>query len=192
MQREPRDDVISGFLAAEIDGRPPHHRGNSRHPLPLPDRRARHRQRFTHVLLRFPGSEPRAPPPDRRRPHGHPPSGRGAAALGIAGSRRRAAGGDRGHRVAQRRAPVRRAPRSSSAMARPMSTRRPLPMAWTSGSTARRTGTSPSGVASIAVWGATWPGGSCVSPCGEWHRRIPDYRIKPGHEDLEYPPGSGT
>jgi cytochrome P450 len=23
----------------------------------------------------------------------------------------------------------------------------------------------------------------------EWHRRIPDYRIKPGHEDLEYPPG---
>src|ERR1700722_2226807 len=23
----------------------------------------------------------------------------------------------------------------------------------------------------------------------EWHRRIPDYRIMPGHEDLEYPPG---
>jgi cytochrome P450 len=23
----------------------------------------------------------------------------------------------------------------------------------------------------------------------EWHRRIPDYRIKPGHEDLKYPPG---
>jgi cytochrome P450 len=23
----------------------------------------------------------------------------------------------------------------------------------------------------------------------EWHRRIPDYQIKPGHEDLEYPPG---
>lgn len=23
----------------------------------------------------------------------------------------------------------------------------------------------------------------------EWHRRIPDYRIKPGHEQLEYPPG---
>jgi cytochrome P450 len=23
----------------------------------------------------------------------------------------------------------------------------------------------------------------------EWHKRIPDYRIKPGHEDLEYPPG---
>jgi cytochrome P450 len=23
----------------------------------------------------------------------------------------------------------------------------------------------------------------------EWHRRIPDYRIKPGHEDLEYSPG---
>ena len=23
----------------------------------------------------------------------------------------------------------------------------------------------------------------------EWHQRIPDYRIKPGHEDLEYPPG---
>ena len=23
----------------------------------------------------------------------------------------------------------------------------------------------------------------------EWHRRIPDYRIKPGHEDLEYPAG---
>jgi cytochrome P450 len=23
----------------------------------------------------------------------------------------------------------------------------------------------------------------------EWHRRIPDYRIKPGHEDLQYPPG---
>ena len=23
----------------------------------------------------------------------------------------------------------------------------------------------------------------------EWHRRIPDYRIKPGHEKLEFPPG---
>ena len=23
----------------------------------------------------------------------------------------------------------------------------------------------------------------------EWHRRIPDYRLKPGHEDLEYSPG---
>jgi len=23
----------------------------------------------------------------------------------------------------------------------------------------------------------------------EWHRRIPDYRIKPGHEELVYPPG---
>jgi cytochrome P450 len=23
----------------------------------------------------------------------------------------------------------------------------------------------------------------------EWHRRIPDYALKPGHEDLEYPPG---
>jgi cytochrome P450 len=23
----------------------------------------------------------------------------------------------------------------------------------------------------------------------EWHKRIPDYRIKPGHENLEYPPG---
>jgi cytochrome P450 len=23
----------------------------------------------------------------------------------------------------------------------------------------------------------------------EWHRRIPEYSIKPGHEDLEYPPG---
>jgi cytochrome P450 len=23
----------------------------------------------------------------------------------------------------------------------------------------------------------------------EWHRRIPEYRIKPGHEQLEYPPG---
>lgn len=23
----------------------------------------------------------------------------------------------------------------------------------------------------------------------EWHKRIPDYRIKPGHEKLEYPPG---
>ena len=26
----------------------------------------------------------------------------------------------------------------------------------------------------------------------EWHRRIPDYRIKPGHEELEYPPGSAA
>lgn len=23
----------------------------------------------------------------------------------------------------------------------------------------------------------------------EWHRRIPEYRLKPGHEELEYPPG---
>ena len=24
---------------------------------------------------------------------------------------------------------------------------------------------------------------------GEWHRRIPDYGLKPGHEELEFPPG---
>ena len=23
----------------------------------------------------------------------------------------------------------------------------------------------------------------------EWHRRIPEYSLKPGHEDLQYPPG---
>ena len=23
----------------------------------------------------------------------------------------------------------------------------------------------------------------------EWHRRIPEYGIKPGHEELEWPPG---
>jgi cytochrome P450 len=23
----------------------------------------------------------------------------------------------------------------------------------------------------------------------EWHRRIPEYSIKPGHEELEYEPG---
>jgi cytochrome P450 len=23
----------------------------------------------------------------------------------------------------------------------------------------------------------------------DWHQRIPNYRIKPGHEDIEYPPG---
>jgi cytochrome P450 len=23
----------------------------------------------------------------------------------------------------------------------------------------------------------------------EWHRRIPEYRVKPGHEDLQYPQG---
>ena len=23
----------------------------------------------------------------------------------------------------------------------------------------------------------------------EWHRRIPEYRLAPGHEDLEYPAG---
>jgi cytochrome P450 len=23
----------------------------------------------------------------------------------------------------------------------------------------------------------------------EWHRRIPDYHLTPGHEELEYPPG---
>jgi cytochrome P450 len=23
----------------------------------------------------------------------------------------------------------------------------------------------------------------------EWHRRIPDYRLKPGHEELQYPYG---
>jgi cytochrome P450 len=24
---------------------------------------------------------------------------------------------------------------------------------------------------------------------GEWHKRIPEYRLKPGHEELQYPPG---
>ena len=37
--------------------------------------------------------------------------------------------------------------------------------------------------------GRTSPGAELRVTLREWHRRIPEYRLKPGHEELEYPPG---
>ena len=57
---ERRDDLLSGFLDAEVDGAPPHPRGHPRHLLPLPHRRPRHRERVARLLLRLPVRAPGA------------------------------------------------------------------------------------------------------------------------------------
>ena len=64
---------------------PPHPRGDPRHLLPLPDRRARHGHRIAGLLLRLPRRAPRRPAQDRRGARRDPGDGRGDAALGDAG-----------------------------------------------------------------------------------------------------------
>ncbi len=165
-QRAPRDDVISGFLAAEIDG----DRLSTDEILDI---------LFLFLIagldtvsdsltcfLRVPGSEPRTPAPDRGGSLGHFLRRRGAAALGIAGSRRRTPGGHRGHRAPQRsageqgdcgRRQLRRSQRRPG---------RSLPTGPTCVLTARRIDTSRSAAASTAASAATWPGASSGSRCG--------------------------
>ena len=66
--REPRDDFISGFLTAEVDGHRLSREDDHRHLLPVLPRRARHRDRVARLHARLPRPAPRPPAPDRRRP----------------------------------------------------------------------------------------------------------------------------
>ena len=50
------------FLDAEVDGHAPHPRGHPRHLLPVPDRRARHGDRVARLLLRLPRASTRTAP----------------------------------------------------------------------------------------------------------------------------------
>ena len=59
----------------------------------------------------------------------------------------------------------------------------------TCASTARSTATSPSAAACTAASARTWPAASCASRCASGTAASPTTRIKPGHEELEYPPG---
>ena len=57
----PRDDILTRFNTAEIDGEKPDARGDPRHLLPVLHRRSRHRHRLVVVLLRVPRPAPRPP-----------------------------------------------------------------------------------------------------------------------------------
>ena len=101
-----RDDLLSRFLDAEVDGRALDPRGHPRHLLPLPHRRPRHRHRHRSTAC-----SPTSPQhPEQRQqlvddPSLIPAGGRGAAALGDAGDGRRAR---RRRRHRDRRLPDRR------------------------------------------------------------------------------------
>ena len=58
----------------------------------------------------------------------------------------------------------------------------------TCASTATSTATSRSAAACTVASARTSPGASCRITLREWHRRIPEYEVKPGIE-LHYPPG---
>ena len=74
------------------------------------------------------------------------------------------------------------ATRSTPSWARPTPTRTRPPMPIRSVWTGPPIPTSRSVAASIAASARTSPGSSCVPPCASWHARIPHYRIRPGHE----------
>ena len=93
-------------------------------------------------------------------------------------------------RAAERRATSPRAPRCSSSYGAanidPPTFADPIDVRF---DRERQPATSRSAAACTAASARTSPGASCGSRLREWHRRIPEYRIKPGHEELEYPPG---
>ena len=55
---DPSDDVLSRFVAAEIDGERLTKRRHPRHLLPDPHRRPRHRQRFAHCMFAYLAAHP--------------------------------------------------------------------------------------------------------------------------------------
>ena len=157
----PTDDIITRFVAAEIDG----------------DKLTRDDILDICFLFLIAGLDtvsdtltcsyaflahaPRAPADDRRRPVGHPDRGGGAAAVGITGRGRRAAARHVSRRPAERHARRRRAPRWSPTTAPPTWTRPRSAIRWRCGSTAPTTRTSRSVVACTGASARTSPGGSC-------------------------------
>ena len=71
-EKEPKDDLLSHFLSAEVEGNRLFARRHPRHLLPFPDCRARHRHRHARLHVLLPGGAPRAPAPARREPRHHP------------------------------------------------------------------------------------------------------------------------
>ena len=86
---DPGDDLIGGFITAEVDGRAAHARGRHRHHVPARARRARHRRRVAVVHGRLVGAPPRRAAATARRPALLPAADRGAHARRDAGRRRR-------------------------------------------------------------------------------------------------------
>ena len=163
-----------------------HARGHPRHLLPVPHRRPRHGERLAHVHLRLPRPAPRAPPAARRRPDAHP---RRRSRSCCAGRRR----SRRCRRMATRtpRSPAARSPRAASCRccsAPPTSTTPSSPTPSTCASTATCNRHIAFGGGVHRCLGSHLARRELRVTLQEWHRRIPDYELKPGHE-LHYPPG---
>ena len=90
----PRDDILSLFIEAEVDSRAADRGRDPRHLLPVHPGRAGHGHRLARVLHRPAGPAPRRAPPDRGRSGHHPLGRRGAPAVGDPGHHR----GPGGHR----------------------------------------------------------------------------------------------
>ena len=157
----PRDDLTSFLLGAEIGGEKLSGRARPRHHDPPDDRRDRHHLVGDRRLAVAPGPAPGGPPPAGRgaRADGH--RGRGTPARLRAGHDGTAGrGGLRFPRLPD----ARRATGCCCRSPRPTGTRpSSRTRAW-SGSTGPGTGTPPSGWAGIAASAPTWPGWSCGSP----------------------------
>ena len=81
-EKEPRDDLLSHFLEAEVEGNRLSRERHPRHLLPLPDRRAGHRHGHPRLHVLLPGRTPRTPAAARGEPRHHPQRHRGAPPLG--------------------------------------------------------------------------------------------------------------
>ena len=92
-EAERRDDLLSHFLDAEVEGDRLEPRGHFGHLLPVPHRRSRHGHRHARLHVRLPGPAPRTTAPAGGRPLPDPQRDRGAPALGDPGHGHRARGG---------------------------------------------------------------------------------------------------